>query len=506
MKLKVKILPISTGNVVVAVLCEKDASRFDLQPADRVLLTHGKKKIVATVDIAGRINHVHGKYGQHMLHCGQIGLFAEAEEILGVCTDDFVGMRNAKKPDSLSYIKQKLKGETLTPQQIHDIVQDITKGTISPVEMAYFVAGSYIHDLDMQETAALTEAMVASGKVLTFKKKPIADKHCIGGVAANRTSPLVVPILAEVGLTIPKTSSRSITSAAGTADTMEVLCPVTLSLQKMKAVVKKTNACLVWGGALSLAPADDKIIQVEHSMSLDPDGQLLASILAKKKSVSATHVLIDIPVGRGAKIAHMKEAKKLQWKFEKLGKILGIHVKGIITDGSQPIGNGIGPSLEARDILWTLKNSSRGSSLLRDKSLFMAAELLELAGKARKGNGFSIAKQILDSGKAYARFLQIVKAQGGKEINPEHIRLAKQRHTVPAFSSGVITHIDNGLFNKMARIAGAPHDQEAGVYLYHHKGAKVHKGEKLFTVYSDSRERLIYAVDVWKQMHGIEIN
>ena len=152
------------------------------------------------------------------------------------------------------------------------------------------------------------------------------DTHCIGGVAANRTSMLIVPILAVAGLTIPKTSSRSITSAAGTADTMEVLCPVVFSLSQMKKIAMRTGGCLVWGGAMSLAPADDKIIQVEHPMALDPVGQLLASIMAKKKSVSATHVLIDIPVGRGAKIQDKKKARDLGEKFKELGKRLGMKI------------------------------------------------------------------------------------------------------------------------------------------------------------------------------------
>lgn len=505
MKLIAKNLPIATGNIVVAVLCEQDATLLDLRPNDRILLKHGKKTVIATVDIVERNGMHRRRYMREMLHCGQIGLFLEAQEALGVKTGDSVELSSAKKPESLQYIKKKLQGEKLQAEEIHAIIQDVAKGNLSAIEMAYFVAGSYIYELDMEEVYALTEAMVHSGQVLHFHKKIIVDKHCIGGVAANRTSMLLVPILAAAGLTIPKTSSRSITSAAGTADTVEVLAPVKLSLRQMKKVVKKTNGCLVWGGAMNLAPADDKIIQVEHPVSLDPTGQLLASILAKKKSVSATHVIIDVPVGRGAKITDMKHAQMLKQKFEQLGKLLGMKILVIITDGSQPVGNGIGPSLEARDVLWTLKNAPRGSVLLRDKTLFMAAGLLELTGKTKRGKGFACAQKILDSGKAYEKFIEIVVAQGGKEIKPEDIRLAQQSFVVRAPNAGVITHIDNEIMNKIARIAGAPHDQEAGVYLHYHKGASVCKGEKLFTIYSDNKERLRYAVDVWKKQKGVEI-
>ncbi len=505
MKLVAKNLPIATGNIVVAVLCEQDATLLDLQPADRILLKHGRKTVVATVDIVER-NGVHRRrYVSGMLHCGQLGLFFEAQEALGVKTGDSIELSSAKKPESLQHIKKKLRGEKLQAGEIHAIIQDITKGNLSAAEMTYFVAGSYVYELDIDEVYALTEAMVQSGSVLHFHKKVVVDKHCIGGVAANRTSMLLVPILASAGLTIPKTSSRSITSAAGTADTFEVLAPVKLSLAQMKRVVKKTNGCLVWGGAMNLAPADDKIIQVEHTISLDPTGQLLASILAKKKSVSATHVIIDVPVGRGAKITDMKHAHMLKQKFEQLGKRLRMKILVVITDGSQPVGNGIGPSLEARDVLWTLKNSPRGSALLREKTLFMAAGLLELTGKAKKGRGLALARNILESGKAYEKFINIIVAQGGKEMTPENIRLAQQSFIVRSPHAGVISHIDNNIMNKIARVAGAPHDQEAGVYLHYHKGATVCRGEKLFTIYSDNKERLQYAIDVWKKQKGVEI-
>ena len=256
---------------------------------------------------------------------------------------------------------------------------------------------------------------------------------------------------------------------------------------------------------MSLAPADDRIIQVEHPVSLDPTGQLLASIMAKKKSVGATHVLIDIPVGRGAKITDMTHALRLKRKFEELGRRLRMKVAVIITDGSQPVGNGIGPSLEARDVLWTLKNSAKGSTLLKNKGIRMAGILLELTGKAKKGKGYEIAREIVETGKAYQKFIEIIKEQGGKIKKPEEIRLAKKSWTALTAKSGKVTHIDNEFVNKIARIAGAPHDQEAGVYLYHHKGDHVIKGDPLFTLYSDSEERLAYAKEIVLKKMGVEV-
>ena len=505
MKLKVKNLPIATGDIIIAVLTEKDATRLDLQSEDRITITSGKKSVVATVDIVGRINGVSNNYKEKMLMYGQIGLFLEAQYVLGVQTNDTVEIESAKKPASIQFIKKKLEGKRLTTKELQVIVKDIIDKNISDIELTYFVAGCYLNELDMTEITALTEAMVHTGDILKLPYKVIVDKHCIGGVAANRTSMLIVPILAAAGLIIPKTSSRSITSAAGTADTVEVLCPIVFSLEKMKEIVMKTNGCLVWGGAMSLAPADDKIIQVEHPVSLDPTGQLLASIMAKKKSVSATHVLIDIPVGKGAKITDMKKANSLKRKFEELAKRIHMKVAVLITDGSQPIGNGIGPSLEARDVLWTLKNSSKGSLLLKNKSIHMAGVLLELTGKAKKGQGEEIAREIFETGKAYQKFIEIIQAQGGTVKKPEEIRLARKYHHVLAKKSGIVTHIDNGAMNKIARIAGAPHDKEAGVYLQYHKGQKVKKGSPIFTIYSDNQERLDYALEIERKYDGFEI-
>ncbi len=506
MKLKVRNLPIGTGDVVVAVLRDKDATRLDLLPADRVLLKYGHKQVVATVDIIGRVNGATKKdHKKKFICCGEVGLFLEAQYVLGTKSGDVIEIFSEKKPASISYIKKKLEGQRLNKGELYAIIKDITDRNLSETEITYFVAACYLNELSMTEITYLTHAMVNTGNVLKLPQRIVVDKHCIGGVAANRTSMLIVPILAAAGLTVPKTSSRSITSAAGTADTVEVLCPIVFTLSEMKHIVHKVGGCLVWGGAMSLAPSDDKIIQVEHPVSLDPTGQLLASIMAKKKSVGATHVLIDIPVGRGAKITDMKHAETLKQKFNELGRRLGMKIAVIITDGSQPVGNGIGPSLEARDVLWTLKNSSRGSILLKEKSIKMAGIILELTKKVPKGKGINLAREIFESGKAYEKFVQIITAQGGKEIRPDQLRMAKKSYLFTAWKAGTVTHVDNGIMNKIARIAGAPHDQEAGVYLFCHKGTIVRRGDKLFTIHSDNPERLKYAIEIAKKTSGFEI-
>ncbi len=507
MKLKARKIPIGTGDILIAVLNKEDATELDLKPADRILIKNKRKKAIATLDISKSSSK--GKRGNKrkglVLKRGEIGLFEELQRALNIKDHELVSITIENKPKSLSYIKKKMYGNKLNNKEIHEIIGDISKGKLSDVEITYFVAACFSHPMDTEEIVALTTAMVDTGEILKIKNKIIVDKHCIGGVAANRTSMIVVPIIAAVGLKMPKTSSRSITSAAGTSDTVEVLCSVEFGLNHIKKIVNKTNGCLIWGGSVNLAPTDDKIIRVEHPLSLDPEGQLLASILAKKKSVSATHVLIDIPVGKGAKIREMKRAKKLKKDFETIAKKIGLNIVVIITDGTEPIGNGVGPALEARDVIWTLENHKKGSELLREKSLKLAGILLESTKKAKKRKGYAMAKEILDSGKALKKFWEIVKAQGGRKIKAEKIRMAKRSFTVKSSKKGKVIHVDNKVANKISRIAGAPFDKEAGIYLYVHKGDKVKNGDKLFTIYSDSKERLQYAKEIGRKKDCVKI-
>lgn len=495
MKLKIKDLNVSSGGILVIVLNEKDAKLLGVHYGDRVHLSNGKNHCVAVVDITDG-----GK--NSIVKRGQVGVFDEVAEQLNVFDKDIINVDLEGRPMSIQYIKKKLKGKRLNEKEIQTIVNDIAMDKLSEAEMTYFVAASYIHELNNKEVVALTNAMINTGDKLNLKNKIVVDKHCIGGVAGNRTSMIVVPILAAAGLIVPKTSSRAITSAAGTADTMEVICKVGFDLEEMKNIIKKTNSCIVWGGAVNLAPVDDKIIKVEHPLSLDPTGQLLASILAKKGSVSSNHVLIDIPIGKNAKIEKRSVANSLARKFKVIGKKLGMKVEVIITDGSQPIGRGIGPALEAKDVLFILSNDNRGCELLKDKCLMMAGKIFEMVGKK---NCRKLAEEILYSGKAYQKFIEIIKAQKGKITKPEQIRFAKESKKIYASKSGIVTHISNESINKLANIAGAPIDKQAGLRLYIHKGYKIKKGEPILTLYSDSKDRLKFALDYYKRMDGIEI-
>jgi len=487
MKLKVKDMDIATGGPLVAIINTKDSELLDIHHGDRVSIKYRNKSTTVIVDIAesGRA-----------VRTGYIGLFEEVLNKLNVKNNCLVNIKLDKKPVSVQYIKKKLNGAKLNDFEINEIIRDIAEDKLSDIEITYFVSACHTNITTMKETISLTKAMVKFGDILKLRKYPIIDKHCVGGVPGNRTTLVIIPILAVAGLVVPKTSSRSITSPSGTADTMEVLTNVSFSLAKMKKIIGKTNTCLIWGGSINLAPADDRIIRVEHPLSLDTRSQLLASIIAKKASVSATHVLVDIPVGKRAKIESKKQALKLKKQFEQIGNKVGMKIKVVITNGSEPIGNGLGPALEARDVLWLLRNEPKAPLDLRKKSIKMTGLILEIAGKCKKGEGKNMALGILNSGKAYNKFIEIIKAQGGKELKPEEIKLGKFYHNVKSEKNGKIKQIDNRIISRVARVAGAPKDKGAGVYLYKHVGDYVKKGEALFTIYSNNKQRLRFSKEI----------
>lgn len=496
MQFKVKDMDVATGGVMIAVINQKDAEKFDIHAEDRLIVQKAGKITIVMVDVGESSKAVPP---------GSVGLFEEVLDALQAVDGDDVHINFDKKPESLTYILKKLNGHKLSKKELLAIVKDIANRRLTDIEMTYFVAGTYSAGMTSEEIKNLTLAMVETGDVLKLKSKIIADKHCIGGVPGNRTTMVVVPIVAAAGITIPKTSSRSITSPAGTGDTMEVIANVSLPLSKIKEVVEKHNACIVWGGAINLAPADDQIIKVERPINIDAEGQMIASILAKKKSVSATHLLIDIPVGKTAKVKTKKHAVKLGKHFEEISRLIGIKTKIVISDGSQPIGNGIGPALEARDVLLVLKNDPAAPQDLRNKAIDMAAALLELVGDSKGKKAKQKAKDLLTSGQAFKKMEDIAKAQGLRCIDPAAIIPAKHSFDVLASRSGKVSEIDNFIISKIARVAGAPADQNAGIYLYLHKKAKVRSGDILYTIYARSIENLNFAKELVEKDTGITL-
>ncbi len=490
-------LEIETNHKYIVMLLEDDAKKLGLKIGDRinVFCDHptNNKCITITSDLnIIDSNSVRKKNNEIKLKPGEIAIFEEAFHKLGIKEGSRVNISPAQKPKSIEYVKKKFKGERIKENEMLEIIKDISNNRYTSVETTYFVLGGTAHPFNDSETIALSKAMVTVGKELNFKTKKnkiVVDKHCIGGIPGNRTTMIVIPIIAAAGLIIPKTSSRSITSPSGTADTMEVLANVNLDLSQMYKIVKTVGGCIAWGGSLDLSPADDIIINVEHPLEIDSEGQMIASILSKKKSAGSTHILLDIPVGKSAKVKNKLEGYRLKRRFEKVAKALDMKLKAIITDGSEPIGRGIGPLLEAKDVLKVLRNEKDQPMRLRKKAIEMAGLLLELGEACKKGEGEKRATEILEFGLANEKFNQIIKAQGKKVIP----KLAKYSYDIKAEKNLVLTEIDNKKVSKLAFMLGAPSDMAAGIYIHKRCGDKVLKDETIITLYSNSELKLKYA-------------
>ncbi len=370
-------------------------------------------------------------------------------------------------------------------------------GRYSDIELSAFIAGCAGQRLDESEIVGLTRAMIDAGDRLEWGKPMIVDKHCVGGLPGNRTTPIVVPIVAANGLTMPKTSSRAITSPAGTADTMEMMAPVELELAAMRRVVEQTGGCIVWGGAVRLSPADDVLIRVERALDVDSEGQLVASVLSKKAAAGSTHLVIDIPVGASAKVRSPEDAERLTGLLEMVAEDLGMTLRVVVTDGRQPVGRGLGPALEAFDVLGVLQNEPSAPADLRARAAFLAGAVLELGGAAAPGDGEALAVRTLDSGAAWAKFQEICEAQGGRREPPRSIH----RLPVVAPHAGRIGAIDNRKLAKVAKLAGAPAAPAAGAELHVRLGEAVARGDHLFTIHAESPGELDYAA-AYAAAHG----
>ena len=413
-----------------------------------------------------------------------------AWKALGVHEGAVLEFRHPDPVASLSDLRAKLFGNRLDEPAMRRIVSDIAAGRYSDLHLAAFIAAGAGSRMDLEETIALTRAMIAAGSRLHWPRGPIMDKHSVGGLPGNRTTLIVVPIVAAAGLVMPKTSSRAITSPAGTADTMETLANVDLDIAMLKRVVEREGGCIAWGGSMQLSPADDVLIRVERPLDVDSDAQLVASVLSKKAAAGSEHVLIDMPVGPTAKVRSTTAAAELKHRLEAVGEAVGLKVRCLTSDGTQPVGRGIGPALEAHDVLAVLRRESHAPADLRIRALRLAGEILEMGGKSAAGGGLAMATALLDDGRALAKFEAIRNAQGGVR-EPGRAPL---RREVAAAADGVVATIDNRRIARFAKLAGAPASPTAGLEIRVTIGERVRRGDPLFVVHAETAGELDYAM------------
>lgn len=480
---------------MIVVMNSKDAHEFGVTTERNVHLCWRDVCLYVSVD-----------FTDTDVEPGQLGMFQDVWLKYGIPSDDLVTLDIPEPPTSMEWIRKKIQGHELNYEEIHEIIGDIAKRRLSTIETTYFAAAYYNPGFNDTEVFYLTKAMADTGDKLDFTDgdptKKVVDKHSIGGIPAKGITPILVPIVASFGLAVPNTSSRSITTPAGTSDMLEVIMPVTLPEEKIIETVRKENACLVWGGSMEIAPADDILITIERPLHMESYEKFLVSIIAKKVAMNVTHLLIDIPYGTGAKVEHLEDVEKVSDAFRQLGSKFGINVDVYAREALSPDGYGIGPVLEIRDVLRIFERHPRRPVMLERLALDMAGRLLELSGAAAQGKGNALARAKLESGEAEEKFWSIAMAQGAsRKVSSDDLQIAPYTYTVKANKSGVISRIGNKEVVKIARALGAPYIKEAGMYIHKLKGDSVHAGDELVTLFATSTERLEVGREVLK-MHA----
>ena len=445
----------------------------------RVRLRHKSRSLIATLY----------QVTSDILLAGEMGLSDVAWQGLGLAGGEEVSVSHPDTLESFRLIRGKVFGRRLDQKGCGTIIKDVVQGDYSDIHLSSFVTACATRPLDRDEMIALTQAMLGAGERIRWKSDSVVDKHCVGGLPGNRTTPIIVAIAAACGLFMPKTSSRAITSPAGTADTMETMAPVDLDVPAIRRVVEREGGCVVWGGAVRLSPADDVLIRIERVLDLDAEGQLVASILSKKLAAGATRLIVDIPIGATAKVRGTEAAKALADSLTSVGQAFDLQTTSLFTDGSQPVGRGIGPALEARDVLSVLRGEEDAPADLRDRALRLAGALLEMGGVASIGNGDARAKVVLDGGEAWSKFQRICEAQGGMRTPPQSLF----RRPILSSSAGYVGTIDNRKLAKVAKLAGAPDAKAAGVEVHARLGEIIESGQPLYTIHAESPGELAYA-------------
>ena len=448
----------------------------------RVRVASPNKRLAASLIVVDELS---------LLQQDELALSAGAIRILNAAEGDPLTLSHLGDLASMSDVRRKIFGGTLDEDSFRRIVADVTNLSLSNVQLSAFITACAADRMSTDEIVFLTRSMIGAGDRLHWDKSAVFDKHSVGGLPGNRTTPIVVAIAAAAGLTIPKTSSRAITSPAGTADTMETLTNVDLGIDEIRTVVEREGGCLAWGGAVKLSPADDILVRVQRALDIDSEGQMIASVLSKKAAAGSTSVVIDIPVGTTAKVRSREAGESLAEVMGAVGREVGLHIDAVLTDGSQPVGRGIGPALEAIDVIAVLKNEADAPEELTEKSLMLAGRLIGMARNVGEAQGHADARGILESGAAWEKFVRICEAQGGLKQPPT----ARHRFKMKADRSGTVVTIDNRKLSRAAKLSGAPGSPAAGILLNIKLGNPVRTGDTLFEVHAEADGELAYSLE-----------
>ena len=492
--LSLKYVAINSFNENIVYL-HKDCNAYkidDIKSITKIEVHGGAEPVGAFLEVVD---------DESIVHQGQLGMNKQAFEQLNLPEGANVTISLANVSSSVASIKRKISGNVLYDSEYKAIVKDIVSRKYSNMDIASFLVatGSF---MTVQEVLALTEALAGDENITWDKENIVVDHHCMGGVPGNKTDIIITAIVAAYGLPIPKTASYSLTSCAGVADTFSVLANVDLDEKNLKKIVNEHRGAIVSYTGLPITYANKIISSVQRSIGMATQEHVLASILAIKIATGITHLLIDIPVGSSSHIKTTADALKLRKMVEYIGDMLNIHVDAVITDGSEPIGNGVGPVLEARDVMKVLRNKENAPQDLMEKSLFLAGRIIEFDPKVRGGQGYHIAKEILTSGRALEALNRIIYAQG----KAPQAQLGRLTREITALKSGVIESIDNSRITRIGVLAGAQQSAGAGLDLIKKVGDEVERGDVIYRIHSVNPNDFAFANSAIDSDNGYEIS
>ncbi len=491
-------LDILTNDQFICLINKHDAEKYGITAGDSLYITTQTHKtgITLFVDIT-----------TNLVETGTLGLFNDVwlnhkfhngEEVVAELSHD---------GKSAKIISEKLQGKILTKDQIAYVIGDIARGEISPVLTSAWVCAGFNPGFNEKEIEYMTLALANSGEKLNWNGRIALDKHSIGGIGGKAITPIVISILANLpGIVVPNTSSRAITTASATTDMLESIMKMSFCIDELYKFVENENAFMVWGGGIDLAPADDKIIKVQKQIGIESSDKVISSIIAKKIAQGITHMVLDIPYGKYAKVKSKSEAIEFSHKFRDLASKFGIRVVDHIRQVFGIDGNALGPNLEIREVLKIFEADQTCSHLVLENSLIMAAKVIELSNLAPAGAGIDIAKDIFTSGKAEEKFRKIVEMQGGKaNLHSENISIGHIQVDINSDRSGDVAYIISRKAFEICKALGNPHIKEAGIYFWKKPGDSVRVGDKLMTLYAKNDGRMNLALKVLKDNDPFEI-
>ncbi|MCK9212524.1 MAG: thymidine phosphorylase [Ignavibacteriaceae bacterium] len=417
--------------------------------------------------------------------------------------------------NTIELIRKKRNGESLSKEEILFLVSSYTKNTIPDYQFSAFLMAVYLKGMNTIETAALTEAMLYSGKVIDLSsiKGIKIDKHSTGGVG-DKTSLIIAPIVAAAGINVPMISGRGLGHTGGTLDKLEAIpgYSTNLSLRDYKKVLKKCGLVLI-GQTKEIAPADKLIYALRDvTATVESIPLITGSIMSKKLAEGIDGLVLDVKTGSGAFMQKFSDAKALAQSLINTAKAFDKKVIAFITDMNQPLGNYIGNWFEVHESIKILRGEVVPD--LCEVSFTLSGAMIYLGGKAKSINeGIQLSKELIANGKAFEKFVELVKLQGGDVsylYKPEKYPKAKHTLKVKSNVEGFVSSIDTYQIGVAALELGAGRskkedviDPKAGIIFHKKLGDKLSKGEiiaELFTdekiVLNDAEKRILKALRI----------